>query len=309
LPGSHDLLSLCTVTRQFPGFLLDRVTFSLRPGAVMGLLGPNGAGKTTIIKLILNLIRPDAGSIRVFGLDSQSHEIMIKRDIGYVGENALLPPNGTARWLGRFLSICFPSWDDSLYRYYLDRFGVPMNKPARALSKGTRTKLALAAAMGHRPRLLILDEPTSGLDPIVRLEVVGAIREAADEGGRSVLFSTHIVSDLEAVADTVTVINRGRVLVSEEKDVLLSKWRRMSFQPNPSAARDLERLCQAFIQREPVGGMFTGVTNCYSQDLAQRIRNAAVEGTVGESPLSLEEVFVYLVNSGNIGAPREAMGR
>jgi ABC-2 type transport system ATP-binding protein len=109
--------------------------------------------------------------------------------------------------------------------------------------------------MGHRPRLLILDEPTSGLDPIVRLEVVGAIREAADEGGRSVLFSTHIVSDLEAVADTVTVINRGRVLVSVERDELLSRWRR------------------------------------------------------GESPLSLEEVFVHLVNSSDVGATREAMGR
>lgn len=140
LSRSRNVLSLSNVTRQFPGFLLDRVSLSLRPGAVMGLLGPNGAGKTTMIKLILNLIRPDAGSTRVFGLDSQSHEIAIKRGIGYVGENTLLPPNGTARWLGSLLSVCFPSWDDNLYRHYLNRFRVPLNKPPRALSKGTRAK-------------------------------------------------------------------------------------------------------------------------------------------------------------------------
>ena len=221
-----SILTLDGVTRHFPGFTLDRISFVLRPGSIMGLLGPNGAGKTTTIKLILNLIHPDSGSIRVFGLDNRRHEIEIKRQIGYVGENALLPPDGTARWLGRYLAICFPSWDDCLYRRYLARFEVPADKPARALSKGTRTKLALAAAMAHRPRLLILDEPTSGLDPVVRHEVLNAIREVAADDGRSVLFSTHIVSDAEAAADTVTVIRDGRVLVSEGKDELLSRWRR-----------------------------------------------------------------------------------
>lgn len=308
MADSTDILTLEDVTRDFPGFRLDRVNFRLRAGSVMGLLGPNGAGKTTTIKLILNLIRPDSGSIRVLGLDGRKHEIEIKRQIGYVGENALLPPDGTARWLGHFLSICFPSWDERLYERYLGRFTVPQDKPARALSKGTRTKLALAAAMGHRPRLLILDEPTSGLDPVVRHEVMNAIREVAADDGRSVLFSTHIVSDAEAAADTVTVIRDGRILVSEGKDELLSRWRRVAFRPNAGALRDLERLGETFIRCETSDGMFTGTTDRYSQEFAGRIRDAAAGGMIEASPLSLEEIFLNLVG-GSAAPSAEAMDR
>ncbi len=227
---ADDILVLDGVTRRFGGFLLDGISFRLRPGSVMGLLGPNGAGKTTTIKLILNLLHLDAGSISVFGLDSRRDELAIKRKLGYLGERAILPPQGDALWLGRFLAVCFPEWDDRRYRHYLKRFGVPTAKPAGTLSKGTRTKLALAAAMGHRPGLLLMDEPTTGLDPLVRHEVVEAIREVAGDGRRAVLFSTHIVSDLEAAADAVTILDQGQVIASEAKDRLLGRWPGLSLE-------------------------------------------------------------------------------
>jgi len=219
-----SILHLEAVVKRFPGFLLDRVSFDIGPGSVMALLGPNGAGKTTTIKLILGLLHLDGGRISVLGMDSRRQEQLVKQNIGYLGEHALLPPEATARWLGQFLSVTFAAWDDRLYRSYLERFDVPVGKPVRALSKGTRTKLALAAALGHRPRLLVLDEPTTGLDPLVRQEVVAAIREVAADGRRAVLFSTHIVSDAEAAADWVTVLARGRVVTSEPKARLLSHY-------------------------------------------------------------------------------------
>jgi ABC-2 type transport system ATP-binding protein len=214
------------VCRNFRGFSLRDVTLSVEAGSIMGLLGPNGAGKTTIIKLILNLLHLHGGSISVFGLDSRAHEMEIKKRLGYVAEKDWLPPHASAGWLEELLSACYPTWDSSLYRGYLDRLEVPTGKPARALSKGTVVKLALAGALAHRPDLLVLDEPTSGLDPLVRYEVVDLLRELARSDGVTVLFSTHIVSDLESAADSVTILSGGRVLASEPKERLLGRFGR-----------------------------------------------------------------------------------
>ncbi len=287
---SGDVLVLTGVTRRFPGFLLDNVTFSVRPGSVMGLLGPNGAGKTTTIKLILNFLRPHAGSISVFGLDSRSDEMAIKASLGFVAEQTVLPPQSTARQLGRFLSICFPEWSHARYMGYLARFDVPADKPARALSRGTRVKLALAAAMGHRPRLLLLDEPTSGLDPVVRHEVVTAIREAADEGDRAVLFSSHIGADLEAVADAITILNAGRVVVTEPTDALLYRWKRVSFSGGGPLPRGVDWMNVA-----QVGERLTAVTDSFSLALARRLQEGGAEAVTVEE-LSLEEVLRCLLS-------------
>lgn len=291
---SRDILSLRRVTRRFPGFLLDEVTFSLKPGSIMGLIGQNGAGKTTTIKLILNLLHLHGGSISVFGLDSRDNEIEIKRNLGYVGEHVLLPPRGTALWLGRFLSICFPTWDEALYRQYLTRFSVPLNKPSQALSRGTRVKLALAAALAPRPRLLILDEPTSGLDPLVRHEVVAAIREVVQDGRRGVLFSSHIVSDLETAADWITVLDGGRIVTTDAKDDLLGRWRRLSFRVREAAGFHALAACGALMERRRQGDLFEVVTGSFTPDLLTEVERIAA-GPVAVEPLKLEEVFRYLV--------------
>lgn len=291
-----EILTLEGVTREFPGFRLERVSFSLEPGYVMGLIGPNGAGKTTTVKLILNLIRPQAGRIRVFGLDSVTQEGDIKRHLGYLGEKAPLPESATAEWLGSFMARYFPTWDRSLYRHYLKRFEVPEGKPARALSKGTRTKLALAAAMGHRPQLLILDEPTSGLDPLVRHEVVDALRDVVSDEGHSVLFSTHIVSDLEAIADFVAVLVKGRLITCETREQLADRWRRLTFRPRDPSSTALAPLLQQFVETRQLGSLVTGVTGAYGPTLRGEVE-AAAAGPVETCSLALEEIFRYLVSS------------
>jgi len=285
-------LRLEGVTREFPGFVLDRVSFTLEPGYVMGFVGPNGAGKTTTIKLILGLLRAEAGTITVFGMDMRRQALAIKRQLGYLGEKLALPDGVTAEWVAAFLSRCFPTWDGGRFQGYLRRFGVPRNKPVRALSKGNRTKLALAAAMAHRPRLLILDEPTSGLDPLVRHEVIEALRDVVAEEDRSVLFSTHIVSDHEAIADFVTVINDGRVIASEPRDRLTERWRRLTFRVDDPACGLDARLRD--VRRQ--GSHVTAVTDDYCEDLRRTLGRVA-SGAVEASALSLEEVFRYLVGS------------
>lgn len=299
-----QILWLEGVTREFPGFRLDRVSFSLEPGYVMGFIGPNGAGKTTTVKLILNLLRPHSGTIRVFGLDSRTDEVAIKQQVGYLGERASLPETATAEWLGSFLARYYPTWDASLYRRYLKRFEVPLGKPAGTLSKGTRTKLALAAAMAHRPRLLILDEPTSGLDPLIRHEVVDALRDVVADGDRSVLFSTHIVSDLESIADFVTVIDRGRIVASEPRDQLAERWKRVTFRVHEDAPPEaLRRLEEHFVETRWQGAHFVGVTGSYDDGLAAAIAKLAA-GPVDTAALGLEEAFRYLVQGHNrAGAP------
>lgn len=289
---NEAILRLDKVVREFPGFVLDRVSFTLQPGYVMGLVGPNGAGKTTTIKLILGLLRAQAGTITVFGMDIGRQALAIKRQVGYLGEKLALPDGVTSEWVAALFSRCLPNWDDGRFQGYLRRFGVPRNKPVRALSKGNRAKLALAAAMAHRPQLLILDEPTSGLDPLVRHEVIGALRDVVAEEDRSVLFSTHIVSDLEAIADFVTVIADGRVIASEPRDRLTERWRRLSFRVDDPARGLDDRLRD--VRRQ--GSHVTAVTDDYCEELRRTLGQVA-SGAVEASALSLEEVFRHLVGT------------
>ena len=296
-----QILALNKVCRSFPGFALSDVSFSIEPGSVMGLLGPNGAGKTTIIKLILNLLHLHGGSISVFGLDIGSHEVEIKKKVSYVAEAAQLPPHASARWLEELLSICYPTWDSALYRQYLGSFGVPADKPARALSKGTVVKLALAGALAHRPRLLILDEPTSGLDPIVRYEVVNVVRDLARKEGAAVLFSTHIVSDLELAADWVTVLCDGRVVTSETKDRLLGRWRRLTFAvTGGGSGATRTALPGNLLEARQDGEVMRAVTGSFTPELLEDLRRSS-KGEVGVETLGLEEVFRYLVRANGVG--------
>ncbi len=291
---SAGVLALTGVTRRYPGFTLDSISFAVEAGSVMGLLGPNGAGKTTTIKLILNLIRADSGTITVFGLDHAADEIAVKQDLGYVGEDTLLPPDADARWLSRFHGICFPTWDEPLFRRYLSRFSVPAGKPVSKLSRGTRVKLAVAAALAHRPRLLILDEPTSGLDPLVRHEVVTAIREVANDGGRAVLFSSHIVSDLEAVADWVTVLDAGQVVTTQPTGELLARWRRLRFREASAVDRIPPAFGESFVALVRQGGTCEAVTDAFSPALLREVERIA-GGPVETQTPSLEEIFRYLL--------------
>ena len=218
------VLELKNVTKRFAGFTLDRVSFSLEPGYIMGFIGANGAGKTTTIKLIMNLLRLDEGEIRVLGLDSRRQEQEIKQRIGFVYDESYFYETLTMAEMTRIIAPFYKNWDGEAYAKYVDLFALPVRKKLADFSKGMKMKYALAVALSHKAELLIMDEPTSGLDPLVRSEFLDILRDVIQDERCSVLLSSHITSDLDQIADYVTLINGGRIVFSESKEELLEEY-------------------------------------------------------------------------------------
>ena len=216
----ENILELSGVGKSFPSFSLRDVGFAVPAGSIMGLIGENGAGKTTLIRLILNELRRDGGSIRIFGKDGIKDEIAVKEQIGVVFDELCFPGEFRAKDIGAVLGRVFKTWDGGLYRRYLGDFSLPDKKRIKEYSKGMKMKLGIAAALSHRPRLLILDEATSGLDPVMRSDILDLLLDFIQDESRGVLFSSHITSDLERVADYVTFLHEGRVVFSRAKDEL-----------------------------------------------------------------------------------------
>ena len=216
----ENALEITGLRKQYSGFTLDDVSFSLPGGSIMGLIGENGAGKTTTIKLILNMIRKDGGSVRVLGMDHVEKETQIKQQLGVVLDDCHFHDSLRTADIAAFMRALFENWDDSLYVKTLKRLSVPQDKTVKEMSKGMKTKLSLCAALAHRPKLLILDEATSGLDPVMRSEVLDMLRDIIQDEDRSILLSTHITSDLEKIADYITLLHEGRVVFSESANAL-----------------------------------------------------------------------------------------
>ncbi len=216
----ENALEVKSLRKQYGGFTLDDVSFTLPGGSIMGLIGENGAGKTTTIKLILGMIRRDGGSIRVLGREPAEQETQIKQQLGVVLDDCHFHDSLRTEDIASIMRALFDSWDDGLFTGTLKRLGVPQNKTVKEMSKGMKTKLSLSAALAHRPRLLILDEATSGLDPVMRSEVLDILRDLIQDEANSVLLSTHITSDLEKIADYITLLHEGRVVFSESANTL-----------------------------------------------------------------------------------------
>ncbi|CAK7015929.1 MAG: Vitamin B12 import ATP-binding protein BtuD [Desulfovibrio sp.] len=219
-----DSIILNHITKQYNDFALRDVSFAVPQGSIMGLIGENGAGKTTTIKLILNMIRADAGSIRVFGLDHVKDEREIKEQIGVVMDESCFYEALKLRDVAAIMRNMFKTWDDAMFSSLAKNFGLPGNKKLKEFSRGMKMKLSIAAALAHRPKLLILDEATSGLDPIVRSEILDVFLDFIQDEEHSILISSHITSDLEKVADYITFIHEGRVVLSESKDKMLYEY-------------------------------------------------------------------------------------
>ena len=223
MKNAIEIRGLC---KSFGDFALDRIDLTLPGGSIMGLIGENGAGKTTTIKCILNLIRRDAGEITIWGHDNLREEKLAKRDVGVVLDECFFHDSLQPRDLDRVLGPVFPDWDRGLYGDYLDKFRLPANKLIREFSRGMKMKLSLAAALAHRPRLLILDEATAGLDPVVRDEILDEFLAFIQDEDHAILISSHITSDLEKAADYITYLHQGKVVLSEAKDVILDSYGR-----------------------------------------------------------------------------------
>ena len=208
------ILEVNGLTKRYPSFLLDGVNFSMEKGRIMGLIGRNGAGKTTTLKSIFNLVHPDGGEVRIFGLEMPKEEREIKQRIGYAGGAVDFYSRKKLSQIVDVTKQFYDNWDGDACRKYLDAFSLDENKTPRELSEGMRVKFSLTLALSHRAELLILDEPTSGLDPVSRAELLDAFLFLKKKGV-SILFSTHITSDLEKCADDITYIAKGKVIASQ----------------------------------------------------------------------------------------------
>ncbi len=219
-----NTLEISNLCKDYGDFRLDKVSFDLPQGYVMGLIGPNGAGKTTIIKIIMNLVMKQEGQVKLFGKDHREYEVAVKKRIGFVYDTPGYYQHLNLRQLKNVVSPFYENWDEAVFERLVDHFNLPLNKTLKKFSKGMGMKASIALAMSHHADFLIMDEPTSGLDPVIRREVLEFFREFMQREDRSILFSSHITTDIEQVADYITYIRDGRVIFSRTKDEVFEEY-------------------------------------------------------------------------------------
>ena len=275
-----NALEIKNLNKSFPGFQLENLNLTLPSGCIMGLIGENGAGKSTTIKLILDMLHKDSGTVTILGRDNQDNIHLTKEDIGVVMDEVGIPACLKAGQVGKVMRHIFRNWNAETFASYLDKLAIPTDKPFKDFSRGMKMKLGLAVAMSHGAKLLLLDEATSGLDPVVRDEVVEMFSEFTRDENHSILISSHIVSDLEKLCDYVAFLHKGRLLLCEEKDLLLSRFGIIH-----CTAQQLEELDPAAIKYKK--------QTPYGVE-AMILRDAVPDG-IHISPISIEELFVFMV--------------
>ena len=271
-----NALEIRNLTRHFGDFTLDSLNLTLPGGCILGLIGENGAGKSTTIRLILGMLRPDGGTVTILGRDNRDNLALTKQDIGVVLDEVGIPECMTPKQVGIVMADVFTRWDAKTYGDLLERFSLPESKKFKEFSRGMKMKLGLAVALSHEAKLLILDEATSGLDPVVRDEVVSILSEFTRDESHSILISSHIVSDLEKLCDYVAFLHRGKLLLCEEKDMLLSEYGILHCRPE-----DL-----------PETGVLHKKLSPYGAEAI--VRRDAVNPGTALSPISMEELFVFM---------------
>jgi len=275
-----NAIEIQNLKKTFPGFRLDNVSLTLPEGCIMGLVGENGAGKSTLFKLMLNMLRKGGGKITLLGKDSETDSRLIKEDIGVVTDEVGIPECLTVKQVGKIMRHTFARWDEAEYCRLLEKLSLPSNKPFKAFSRGMKTKLGIAIAMSHGAKLLLLDEPTNGLDPVVRDEVVELFSDFTRDESHSVLISSHIVSDLEKLCDYVAFLHKGRLLLSEEKDRLLSEYGILHIPADQLSL--IDGTAVLYKKATP-----------YGVEMVVRKNNITDDFKV--SPITLEELFVFTV--------------
>lgn len=217
----ENAIEIKDLTKKYDGFTLDKVSFNVPKGSIMGFIGQNGAGKTTTINAILNIVKKDEGEIKLLGLDHEKDEYDAKKQIAAVFDELPFDDRLNAITIDKVLREVFEEWSSETFFNYLDRFSLPRKKKFGKFSKGMKMKLQIASALSHNAKLLIMDEATTGLDPVVRNEILDIFLEYLQNEDHSILMSSHITSDLDKVADSVTFIDKGKVLISGYKDDIL----------------------------------------------------------------------------------------
>lgn len=219
----NNIMEIANLSKSYKDFSLKGINITLEKGYIMGFIGPNGSGKSTTIKLIMNLIKKDSGEIKIFGLDNESNNISIKERIGFVYDENYFYEELTVKEMKNVIRPFYSKWDEGTFNSYVKDFGLPLNKEIKHLSKGMKMKFSLAIALSHQAELLIMDEPTSGLDPLIRAELLDVLQSLLQDENKSIFFSTHITSDLDKVADFITFIHNGEIILSQAKDEILEE--------------------------------------------------------------------------------------
>lgn len=274
------LLEVEGLTKRYPGFTLDSVSFRLETGYIMGFIGRNGAGKTTTLKSMLGLVHADAGSVRIDGTEYREDEHLAKQKLGVAFGGVDYYPRARLSDIARVTRRFYEAWDETQYRALLQRFQLDEKKRVRELSQGMKVKFSLALALSHNAKLLLLDEPTSGLDPVSREEMIELLQHIVEDGEHSILFSTHITSDLEKCADYITYIRGGRIAASTDLDSFKSEYRLV----RGTRAQLTEPLVQKFIGARKNAFGFTALA---------KAEDAAAMVGLEIAPADLESIMIY----------------
>ena len=280
------ILELDHITKTFEDFRLNEITLNLEPGTILGCIGPNGSGKTTIIRMIMNLLRPDSGTVRVFGNDITRNESAGKKvrdDIGFVFDESCLYEEFLPLEMKNMIKRFYSRWDDKEFTIYMDMFELPMKKALKHYSQGMKMKYVTAIALSHHAHLIIMDEPTSGLDPVSRQEILEILQDYIAREEASVFFSTHITSDLERIADYICLIDHGEHLFTLGKDTLLERYRMVR---GPLEMLEDRNLPLLGLSRNSYG--FEGLT-----DNPQYFAERSDQGAVIER-CSLDEIMLFM---------------
>ena len=283
---------LSGLVKRFPGFELGPLDLDLKTGTVLALVGPNGAGKTTTLNCMAGLMIPDEGGSEVYGLPVHPSRIEYRRQVGYVGEESGFFQRWTAQRNLDFLASFLPGWSNDRARQLVDRFALPLSKPVNDLSRGNRTKLALVAALAYEPRLLLLDEPTAGLDPVVRSEVLDVLWEITEDGEHAVLYSTHVLSDINRLADELVFLRDGEIVQRSGRDELSEQWRRVTFR---LAREDLD--LTGVVEHRQVRAEHQVITRDAETTL-QQLTELSAEA-VEVSRMTVDEIAVEILKEGH----------
>ena len=273
-------ISIRGISKRYKGFALENVNFSVPAGYIMGLIGPNGAGKTTIIKLIMDLVYADSGSVEVMDLDVATHGAKVRSEIGYVPDEPHFFDDVNLADHAKAFAPFYSRWNQRLFCELSEEFELPLKKRFKHLSQGMRIKFAIALALAREPSLLIMDEPTTGLDPVFRSQLLVRLTDFVSDEGRTVLFSTHITSDLETSADFVTFIHNGRVVFSDTTEQIHSDYATVRGGTVPS---DMDSKLLVGLRKGDLG--FEALTN-----QADLIRDTSLV----VEPATLEEIMYYI---------------
>jgi ABC-2 type transport system ATP-binding protein len=279
------ILKVEGISKQYADYSLNNVSFELPEKSIMGLVGENGSGKTTILKIILNAIKLRSGTVKIFGKDAVRFEEEIKQQLGVLLDDCYFHECLDALSISKIMKPIYKNWDSRQFSLYLERFSIPVKKRINAFSKGMKAKLAIAVTLSARPRLLILDEPTSGLDPLIRNEILDIYSAYVRDCSASMLFTTHIINDLEKIASHITFIHKGSMMLSSTLEDLMNDYCKVFVSRDEYARIDKKAIISS------IGNMDNSIAA-----LVRKSNCGNLLGGFAIQNICLEDIYLFFAN-------------